>query len=189
MKPFLCFVSISPNLELEALFKRHFTQVEFYQGSVLNPHDLARVKVNGCPAHFHSSICRIYNNFFFLPLRLNQPTPVWSSLTNIAPILMLKMPPTSWGEPPPTVVFVMSHKLQYSCCDKITQNATLGFETDFPGNNGNNHLSVCHYKMVLKVTLQFFLATILVPGCLKSWPLPTLKCAHFDVVFVMLYIE
>ena len=41
---FLC-ASISPNLELEALFKRHFTQVEFYQGSVLNPHDLARVKV------------------------------------------------------------------------------------------------------------------------------------------------
>lgn len=40
----LC-ASISPNLELEALFKRHFTQVEFYQGSVLNPHDLARVKV------------------------------------------------------------------------------------------------------------------------------------------------
>lgn len=38
-------LSISPNLELEALFKRHFTQVEFYQGSVLNPHDLARVKV------------------------------------------------------------------------------------------------------------------------------------------------
>uniref|UniRef100_A0A8D0H535 RCK N-terminal domain-containing protein n=1 Tax=Sphenodon punctatus TaxID=8508 RepID=A0A8D0H535_SPHPU len=37
--------NISPNLELEALFKRHFTQVEFYQGSVLNPHDLARVKV------------------------------------------------------------------------------------------------------------------------------------------------
>lgn len=41
----LLFFSISPNLELEALFKRHFTQVEFYQGSVLNPHDLARVKV------------------------------------------------------------------------------------------------------------------------------------------------
>ncbi|XP_060781785.1 calcium-activated potassium channel subunit alpha-1a isoform X2 [Neoarius graeffei] len=37
--------NISPNLELEALFKRHFTQVEFYQGSVLNPHDLARVKI------------------------------------------------------------------------------------------------------------------------------------------------
>lgn len=42
---FLSLPSISPNLELEALFKRHFTQVEFYQGSVLNPHDLARVKV------------------------------------------------------------------------------------------------------------------------------------------------
>lgn len=42
---FFFLYSISPNLELEALFKRHFTQVEFYQGSVLNPHDLARVKV------------------------------------------------------------------------------------------------------------------------------------------------
>lgn len=42
---FFSLHSISPNLELEALFKRHFTQVEFYQGSVLNPHDLARVKV------------------------------------------------------------------------------------------------------------------------------------------------
>uniref|UniRef100_A0A1A8S028 Calcium-activated potassium channel subunit alpha-1 n=1 Tax=Nothobranchius rachovii TaxID=451742 RepID=A0A1A8S028_9TELE len=41
---------ISPNLELEALFKRHFTQVEFYQGSVLNPHDLARVKIESADA-------------------------------------------------------------------------------------------------------------------------------------------
>ncbi|XP_061793655.1 calcium-activated potassium channel subunit alpha-1a isoform X20 [Nerophis lumbriciformis] len=42
--------NISPNLELEALFKRHFTQVEFYQGSVLNPHDLARVKIESAHA-------------------------------------------------------------------------------------------------------------------------------------------
>ncbi|KAM6956696.1 calcium-activated potassium channel subunit alpha-1a isoform 2-T2 [Aplochiton taeniatus] len=42
--------NISPNLELEALFKRHFTQVEFYQGSVLNPHDLARVKIENADA-------------------------------------------------------------------------------------------------------------------------------------------
>ncbi|XP_014811760.1 PREDICTED: calcium-activated potassium channel subunit alpha-1 isoform X17 [Calidris pugnax] len=42
--------NISPNLELEALFKRHFTQVEFYQGSVLNPHDLARVKIESADA-------------------------------------------------------------------------------------------------------------------------------------------
>ncbi|XP_075941685.1 calcium-activated potassium channel subunit alpha-1a isoform X5 [Anarhichas minor] len=42
--------NISPNLELEALFKRHFTQVEFYQGSVLNPHDLARVKIEAADA-------------------------------------------------------------------------------------------------------------------------------------------
>ncbi|XP_076854591.1 calcium-activated potassium channel subunit alpha-1-like [Brachyhypopomus gauderio] len=36
---------IEPNLELEALFKRHFTQVVFFQGSVLDPVDLARVKI------------------------------------------------------------------------------------------------------------------------------------------------
>ena len=39
------FFSITPNLELEALFKRHFTQVEFFEGSVLNSNDLARVKM------------------------------------------------------------------------------------------------------------------------------------------------
>ena len=37
--------TIPPNLELEALFKRHFTQVEFFEGSVLNSNDLARVKM------------------------------------------------------------------------------------------------------------------------------------------------
>uniref|UniRef100_F6QI54 BK channel n=1 Tax=Ciona intestinalis TaxID=7719 RepID=F6QI54_CIOIN len=39
--------SIPPNLELEALFKRHFTQVEFFEGSVLNSNDLSRVKMEG----------------------------------------------------------------------------------------------------------------------------------------------
>ncbi|XP_076799538.1 calcium-activated potassium channel subunit alpha-1-like isoform X3 [Clavelina lepadiformis] len=37
--------SIPPNLELEALFKRHFTQVEFFEGSVLNSNDLSRVRI------------------------------------------------------------------------------------------------------------------------------------------------
>lgn len=34
-----------PDLELEGLIKRHFTTVEFFQGSVMNPIDLQRVKV------------------------------------------------------------------------------------------------------------------------------------------------
>ncbi|XP_060077745.1 calcium-activated potassium channel subunit alpha-1-like [Ylistrum balloti] len=34
-----------PDLELEGLFKRHFTQVEFFQGSVMDANDLDRVKV------------------------------------------------------------------------------------------------------------------------------------------------
>ncbi|KAG8434970.1 hypothetical protein GDO86_013073 [Hymenochirus boettgeri] len=51
--------NISPNLELEALFKRHFTQVEFYQGSVLNPHDLARVKEDTLFFLFYGISCNI----------------------------------------------------------------------------------------------------------------------------------
>lgn len=35
-----------PDLELEGLFKRHFTTVEFFQGSIMNPIDLQRVKVS-----------------------------------------------------------------------------------------------------------------------------------------------
>ncbi|KPM09386.1 large conductance calcium activated potassium channel pSlo spliceform 1-5A-like protein [Sarcoptes scabiei] len=34
-----------PDLELEGLIKRHFTTVEFFQGSVMNPIDLSRIKV------------------------------------------------------------------------------------------------------------------------------------------------
>ncbi|XP_041486016.1 calcium-activated potassium channel subunit alpha-1-like [Lytechinus variegatus] len=40
-----------PDLELQALFKRHFTQLQYFQGSVLNSVDLERVKMkdaDGC---------------------------------------------------------------------------------------------------------------------------------------------
>ena len=33
-------------MELEGLFKRHFTQVEFYQGTVMDANDLHRVNVS-----------------------------------------------------------------------------------------------------------------------------------------------
>ncbi|GFY11275.1 calcium-activated potassium channel slowpoke [Trichonephila clavipes] len=39
-----------PDLELEGLFKRHFTTVEFFQGTVMNPVDLQRVKVQQADA-------------------------------------------------------------------------------------------------------------------------------------------
>lgn len=42
--------TVNPNLELEALFKRHFTQVEFFEGSVLNSNDLVRVKMESADA-------------------------------------------------------------------------------------------------------------------------------------------
>ena len=37
-----------PDLELEGLFKRHFTQVEFFQGTVMDSNDLERIKVKCC---------------------------------------------------------------------------------------------------------------------------------------------
>jgi len=39
-----------PDLELEGLFKRHFTQVEFFQGTVMDANDLHRVNVNTSPS-------------------------------------------------------------------------------------------------------------------------------------------
>ena len=41
----LCFRK-EPDLELEGLFKRHFTQVEFFQGTVMDANDLDRVNVS-----------------------------------------------------------------------------------------------------------------------------------------------
>ena len=43
---FLMFSRILPDLELEGLLKRHFTQVEFFQGTVMDANDLERVKVS-----------------------------------------------------------------------------------------------------------------------------------------------
>ncbi|XP_021693190.1 calcium-activated potassium channel slowpoke isoform X43 [Aedes aegypti] len=39
-----------PDLELEGLFKRHFTTVEFFQGTIMSPIDLQRVKVHEADA-------------------------------------------------------------------------------------------------------------------------------------------
>lgn len=55
-----------PDLELEGLFKRHFTTVEFFQGTIMNPIDLQRVKVsplsrwNDLRSYVSSNISQIY---------------------------------------------------------------------------------------------------------------------------------
>ncbi|XP_056020344.1 calcium-activated potassium channel subunit alpha-1-like isoform X3 [Ostrea edulis] len=41
---------ILPDLELEGLLKRHFTQVEFFHGTVMDANDLARVKIDSADA-------------------------------------------------------------------------------------------------------------------------------------------
>ena len=50
-----------PDLELEGLLKRHFTQVEFFQGTVMDANDLERTKVSSSvsdfdPKNFFSSL-------------------------------------------------------------------------------------------------------------------------------------
>ena len=45
-KHLVIFFRILPDLELEGLLKRHFTQVEFFQGTVMDANDLERVKVS-----------------------------------------------------------------------------------------------------------------------------------------------
>ena len=42
----MCIRSKRPELELEALFKRHFTKVEFFKGSIMSTRDIERVKVH-----------------------------------------------------------------------------------------------------------------------------------------------
>ncbi len=44
-----CFSTL-PDLELEALFKKNFTQVTFLMGSVMNPVDLQRTKMKNADA-------------------------------------------------------------------------------------------------------------------------------------------
>lgn len=51
-----------PDLELEGLFKRHFTTVEFFQGTIMNPIDLQRVKVKHIKPSAAMNKCN-YNNF------------------------------------------------------------------------------------------------------------------------------
>lgn len=45
-----------PDLELEGLIKRHFTTVEFFQGSVMNSIDLQRVKVEQADGKWCSAV-------------------------------------------------------------------------------------------------------------------------------------
>lgn len=45
-----------PDLELEGLIKRHFTTVEFFQGSVMNSIDLQRVKVEQADGKFADKV-------------------------------------------------------------------------------------------------------------------------------------
>lgn len=47
-----------PDLELESLIKRHFTKVQFFQGSSMDCIDLARVKVCAVCMHTNMCVCR-----------------------------------------------------------------------------------------------------------------------------------
>lgn len=73
-----------PDLELEGLFKRHFTTVEFFQGSIMNPIDLQRVKVSTeSPPGILPEIVRVYYNDGLQNVcAVSSVTPFWGpSLT------------------------------------------------------------------------------------------------------------
>uniref|UniRef100_A0AAR5P0A7 BK channel n=1 Tax=Dendroctonus ponderosae TaxID=77166 RepID=A0AAR5P0A7_DENPD len=59
-----------PDLELEGLLKRHYTTVEFFQGTMMNAVDLERVKVStGCQIQsnqycFYIFLFRLHNAYF-----------------------------------------------------------------------------------------------------------------------------
>jgi hypothetical protein len=56
-----------PDLELEGLLKRHYTTVEFFQGTMMNAVDLERVKV---PMGFYNSIGVLMDRVFRIKFRL-----------------------------------------------------------------------------------------------------------------------
>ena len=62
-----------PDLELEGLFKRHFTTVKFYQGSIMSTPDLQRVKVffAHCSSrgHMTTTYPGFWNSIFKFKLR------------------------------------------------------------------------------------------------------------------------
>ncbi|VDO98814.1 unnamed protein product [Soboliphyme baturini] len=68
---------VPPDLELEGLFKRHFTKVEFYQGTVMDSIDLSRAKVHRADA------CLILANKY-------SPDPDAEDAANIMRVISLK---------------------------------------------------------------------------------------------------
>lgn len=68
---------ILPDLELEGLLKRHFTQVEFFHGTVMDANDLARVKVQGKI----SSTCEMSRRYLVM-LSLKQNILTFSNCTH-----------------------------------------------------------------------------------------------------------
>jgi hypothetical protein len=71
---------VPPDLELEGLFKRHFTKVKFFSGTVMDSFDLNRVKV-GCG---RASLAFMY-------YRLERHMRVLFLRTSTRLILMLRM--------------------------------------------------------------------------------------------------
>ncbi|KRX96084.1 Calcium-activated potassium channel slo-1 [Trichinella pseudospiralis] len=68
---------VPPDLELEGLFKRHFTKVEFFQGTVMDSVDLTRVKIDEADA------CLVLANKY-------SPDPDAEDAANIMRVISIK---------------------------------------------------------------------------------------------------
>uniref|UniRef100_A0A915K4N5 Uncharacterized protein n=1 Tax=Romanomermis culicivorax TaxID=13658 RepID=A0A915K4N5_ROMCU len=74
---------VPPDLELEGLFKRHFTKVEFFQGTVMDSIDLSRVKVD------HADACLVLANKY-------SSDPDAEDAANIMRAYLLNIPSWDW---------------------------------------------------------------------------------------------
>lgn len=75
------FFRKEPDLELEGLLKRHYTTVEFFQGTMMNAVDLERVKVPRDSCLYQLELC--YNWLFILDTHIYTVLQVFCNEENI----------------------------------------------------------------------------------------------------------
>jgi len=77
-----------PDLELEGLLKRHYTTVEFFQGTMMNAVDLERVKVNKPTLIVPNFISYSRTIFFLFSIDFNNFYSFLCSVSKHRPIII-----------------------------------------------------------------------------------------------------
>lgn len=132
---------VVPDLELEGLFKRHFTKVEFFTGTVMDSLDLSRVKV--CIRGTTSLSVRGIQAVF----RYRTRTLVWCWRTSTARIRTQKTRRTSCGWSPSRTTRATS---VWSCSSCSTTTRLVRLTRLSPASSDwspSNTPSICHGEL------------------------------------------